>query len=68
MKNSCHQAVISGKKVIGNAHELYSYCKAHLSVNHVASEREFIFIDSSDVDIPKADAVTLVGTGNIHSV
>ena len=70
MKNSCHQAVISGKKVIGNAHELYSYCKEQLSVNQVASEREFIFRDSSDVERerPNADDALLVGTRKIHSV
>ena len=58
VKNSCHQAVISVKKVVGNADELYSYCKEQLSVKQVASEREFIFIDSCDVDRPNVDAAS----------
>ena len=54
--------------MIGNAHELYSYCKEQLSVNQVASEREFIFRESSDVERerPNAGAALLVGTRKIQ--
>ena len=42
VKNVCHHAVISRKKVIGNATELYEYAKEKLTVNTVESKREFI--------------------------
>ena len=53
-KNVCCQAVISGKRVIGIAQDLYDYCKEKLTMNTGESKREFIYLDaktSTEIDL-----------------
>ena len=68
MKNSCQRAVISGKKVISNAEDLYKYSTERLSKQNAEAKREFTFISSRDVNRERESnqAETVVGTRKLH--
>ena len=71
VKNVCYQAVISGKKVISTADDLFEYCKEKLTVNTVESKREFIYLDTKYINRERPEVInaeTLVGTRKLHSV
>ena len=77
VKNSAHQAVVSGKNIIAGASDLYQHCNDVLSHDEKATQkddehsiRSFIFLECSSIErnISGTDVQTLKGTRQIHAV
>ena len=71
VKSACHQGVISGKAIIGNGQDLFTYCEERLKVtDKVNTRRKFVYVDSENVikDRPQCRVHTLVGTRKLHAI
>ncbi len=76
VKNSAHQAVVSGRKIISGARDVYDHAVA--SLNHDAkvtktgeeSIRQFMFIPATDIkrDLDVTQITTMKGTRKIHAI
>ena len=73
MKNACYRAVISNRKVIGNANDVYEFCQEGLNMEvydekqKTVSRRELIFIDKVERNRPETNVQKLTGTRKLHS-
>lgn len=72
VKNSCHQAVLSGKSGIGNAKELYNYCGLKLCVkDRDRPKRDFVFVPSDAIERNRpyiTSVCTLVENRKLHPI
>ena len=77
IKNACHQTVISGKRILGNAKEVFDFCKQTLTHqprlnkgDNSYSRRDFIFISKNEVvrGRNEVEVKTLRGTRKLHAV
>jgi hypothetical protein len=74
VKNSCYQAVISSRKVIGNAQDVYDHCEQKLTTvkadedERTISKRQFILVSGIKRDRPETQVDTMKGTRKIHAV
>jgi hypothetical protein len=74
VKNACYRAVVSNKKVIGNANDVYKFCQDNLQMEtadtdrNTVSRREFVFIENVSRNRPESNVKTLAGTRKLHSV
>lgn len=74
IKNSAHQAVVAGRRIIAGAKDLYQHClntlshEARPAKDNEESIRHFLFVESSSIcrDSHK-DAQPLAGTRKIHA-
>ena len=72
VKNSCYQAVVSIRKVIGTALDVFHYCEERLQSKsmvfqdqtHVASKQQFVFVSN----IKKWKKIWLIHLKELHSV
>ncbi|XP_052806603.1 uncharacterized protein LOC128235851 [Mya arenaria] len=74
VKNACYRAVISNRKVLGNAEDVYQFCQETLNmevvdtVKSTLSRREFVFVENVNRNRPETNVQTLTGTRKLHSV
>ena len=75
VKNSAHQAVVSGRKIIASAADLYKHCLESLSHETKSTKnekemsiRDFMYLERSSLQrvIEGTDVQTLKGTRKIH--
>ena len=75
VKQACFNAVKSEKAVIGNAEDVFKFCKNKLEHNKIMkkgnvqyrSKRDFIFVERQEIDRKEFSVRTLVGTRSIHA-
>ena len=77
IKNYCHQAVVSGKAILGSAQDVFKFVSSHLvhgpklmtvgGKEHI-SIRDFVFVSDVNRDRPELDVATLKGTRNLHAI
>ena len=71
VKSACHQGVISGKAIIGNGQDLFTYCEKRLKVtDKVNTRREFVYVDSENIIKNRSECrvQTLLGTRKLHAI
>lgn len=79
VKNTAHHAVLSGKMVIAGPSDLYKHCRTKLEhagrTNKTTvgqqksiSIRQFLYIDSKDINRPEVSVLPIKGTRKIHAV
>ncbi|KAK3580333.1 hypothetical protein CHS0354_014806 [Potamilus streckersoni] len=74
VKNACYRAVISNRKVIGCAEDVYHFCTEKLKMENTDNEaktvsrREFILVKDVERNREETDVQTLQGTRKLHVV
>lgn len=78
VKNTAYHAVISGKRIIAGAEDLYLHCKDTLQhekkelpgVSSVQRCRDFVFVDATDIirNTPDTCVKPVKGTRQLHAV
>lgn len=74
VKNACYRAVISNRKVIGCAEDVYHFCTEKLKMENTDNEaktvsrREFILVKDVERNREETDVQTLQGTRKLHAV
>jgi rRNA processing protein Gar1 len=76
VKNFCYQAVISSKKIIGTAQDVFDHCEQRLTSiksqtegeEKTVSKRQFILVKGIKRDRPETNVNTLKGTRKLHAV
>lgn len=73
VKRSCYQEVISRKRIIKDAHDLFDFGSEKLSIplkmkEDTGTKREFVFVKKQDVNRSTRDqnTKTLPGTRTLH--
>ena len=68
VKNAFYRAVISNRKVIGNADNVYKFCKDNLKMEaadneqNTVSRREVVFFEHVNRNRPETNVQTLIRT------
>lgn len=73
VKNACYRAVISNRKVIGCAEDVYDFCTEKLKMENTDNEantvsrREFILVKDVERNRVETNVQTLQGTRKLHA-
>lgn len=76
VKNSCYQAAISSKKIIGTSQDVFDHCEQRLTSiksqtegeEKTVSKRQFILVKGIKRDRPETNVNTLKGTRKLHAM